>query len=287
MIEPGAVLGILGGGQLARMFAHAAHRLGYRVAVLDPAADCPAAGAADTHLCAPLDDPATWESMARLCSAVTIETENVPPQALRTIARRAPVAPDAHALQIAQDRIREKTALSSWRIPVARHAVLRGMRDLRAGLHALLPGILKASRFGYDGKGQRRVATPKELREAFEAFDGAPCVLEALQPLCAEFSVILARDARGKSAVFPIPLNQHRGGILDLTVAPAPLPESQEVMARSIALDIARRLDYRGVLCVEFFALHDGTLVVNEIAPRPHNSGHFTIEACETSQFEQ
>ena len=287
MIAPGATLGVLGGGQLGRMFAMAAHRLGYRVAVLDPDRDCPAAGVANIHVCAPLDDQAAWRRFANACAALTIETESVPVEALQFFADRMPVAPGPKALHITQDRAREKQFLAANRFAVAPFCVIGSNHDVEGqDIDALLPGLLKASRFGYDGKGQYAVASRRELSSAARQL-GGPGVLEQRVELAAELSVILARSADGDTAVFPVPLNRHTSGILDLSLVPAPLPQALSTQAVAEALRLAELLDYRGVLCVEFFVSADGRLLVNEIAPRPHNSGHFSLDACHTSQFEQ
>ena len=287
MIAPGATLGVLGGGQLGRMFAMAAHRLGYRVAVLDPDHDCPASGVANIHICTPLDDRAGWQRFAQACAAVTIETESVPVEALQFIASRVPVAPGARALHITQDRVREKRFLAANGFDIVPFCAIGpnhkpGIQEL----DALLPGLLKSSRFGYDGKGQYAVGSRAELSEAALQLNG-PGVLERRVELAAEFSVILARSAQGDIAVHPVPLNRHAAGILDLSVVPAPLSEALKDKAVAEAIRLAALLDYRGVLCVEFFLTAEGRLLINEIAPRPHNSGHFTIDACHTSQFEQ
>jgi len=289
LIAPGQWLGILGGGQLGRMFCHAAQVMGYRVAVLDPDADSPAGAVADRHLLAAYTDDAALDELAALCEAVTTEFENVPAESLRRLAaagRR--VGPAADAVAVTQDRIAEKTFVASLGIPVAPHIAVRSVEDLAAPPAHLFPGILKLARLGYDGKGQALVASEEEAREAFVRFGSAPCVLEARLPLAYEISVVVARGFDGETAAFPVSRNEHRGGILAVSCAPAPaLPErvADEVarMGRSIALG----LDYHGVLCVEFFVLEDGSLVVNEMAPRPHNSGHYTIEACASSQFAQ
>lgn len=287
MIAPGAWLGVLGGGQLGRMFAMAAHGLGYRVAVVDPDPECPAAGAADRLFCSALDDRAAWRELARLCAGVTVETENAPAAALRYLARRVRVAPGADALEITQNRAAEKRFLAAKGFPVTPFQILEKQEDLTApGVAALLPGLLKASRFGYDGRGQVPVETPEDLSQAFAQLGGA-CVLEQRLELAAELSVILARGGDGSVAVHPVPLNRHVAGILDLSLAPAPIAAPVRRNAVAQAKRIANALDYRGVLCVEFFLLEEGRLLVNEIAPRPHNSGHFTIDACRTSQFEQ
>jgi 5-(carboxyamino)imidazole ribonucleotide synthase len=287
MITPGATLGVLGGGQLGRMFAMAAHRLGYRVAVLDPDRDCPAAGVANIHVCAALDDREAWHALAGECAAITIETESVPAEALKYFSTRMPVAPGERALYITQDRAREKYFLATNGFATAPYSEIKTPADAeRQGIDALLPGLLKASRFGYDGKGQHVVRSRRELAGAARQLDGSG-VLEQRVELAAELSVIVARSADGDTAVHPVPLNRHVSGILDLSLVPAPLP--QDISSRAVAesLRLATLLDYRGVLCVEFFLTAEGRLLVNEIAPRPHNSGHFTLDACRTSQFEQ
>jgi 5-(carboxyamino)imidazole ribonucleotide synthase len=287
VIAPGATLGVLGGGQLGRMFAMAAHRFGYRVAVLDPDHDCPAACVANVHICAALDDHEAWQALASECAAITIETESVPAEALKYFGARMPVAPGERAIYIAQDRMREKHFLAANGFATVPYRAIRTQIDAESqDIDALLPGLLKASCFGYDGKGQYVVRSRQELASALRQLGGTS-VLEKRVELAAELSVILARSAGGDTAVFPVPLNRHASGILDLSIVPSPLP--QELRAKAIAesLRLAALLDYCGVLCVEFFLTRDGRLLVNEIAPRPHNSGHFTLDACHTSQFEQ
>jgi len=287
MITPGATLGVLGGGQLGRMFAMAAHRLGYRVAVLDPDRDCPAAGVANIHVCAALDDAEAWHALAGECAAITIETESVPAEALKYFSTRMPVAPGERALYITQDRTREKYFLATNGFATAPYREIKTPADAEhQGIDALLPGLLKASRFGYDGKGQHVVRSRQELASAARQLDG-PGVLEQRVELAAELSVIVARSANGDTAVHPVPLNRHVSGILDLSLVPAPLPRDISRRAVAESLRLAALLDYCGVLCVEFFLTAEGRLLVNEIAPRPHNSGHFTLDACRTSQFEQ
>jgi 5-(carboxyamino)imidazole ribonucleotide synthase len=287
-IAPGGWLGLLGGGQLGRMFCHAAQSLGYKVAVLDPAADGPAAMVADRHIQAAYDDAAGLAALAELCPAVTTEFENVPADSLRALSARCRVSPAADAVAIVQDRIAEKTFIASQGIPVAPHAAVRGEADLQAAPDALFPGILKVARLGYDGKGQARVKTREEALAAFAEFQGVPCVLEALLPLDYEISVVLARGFDGADVAYPVSRNVHRDGILAVsTVVGDTDPSPHREAATQAARAIARGLGYYGVLCVEFFVLADGRLVVNEIAPRPHNSGHYSIDACVTSQFEQ
>ncbi|MFO1395874.1 MAG: 5-(carboxyamino)imidazole ribonucleotide synthase [Burkholderiales bacterium] len=287
MIAPGAWLGLLGGGQLGRMFCMAAQSLGYKVAVLDPGADGPAATVADRHIAADYLDAQGLAELAAVAAAATTEFENVPAAALDFLSRTARVTPAAASVAIAQDRISEKTFLTGNGFPVAPFAVLRSEADVAAIGPALLPGIVKSARFGYDGKGQARVATRDEVHAAWQGMRGQPCVLEQRIDLACEVSVIVARNERGETATWPVAENQHRDGILDVSIVPARVPAALAAEARAIATRVAAALDYRGVLCVEMFVDRAGTVLVNEIAPRPHNSGHYTIDACVTSQFEQ
>ena len=288
MIAPGAWLGVLGGGQLGRMFAMAAHRLGYRVMVLDPDPLSTAGAVADRHVCAALDDRTALDEMARICAAVTVETENAPTPALEHLARDVVVSPAAHCVAIAQDRIREKQFISELGLSPAPYAEVSSASDLDAlDIAALLPGVLKLSRFGYDGKGQARVSTAEQARAAFERMGSVPCVLERRINLRMELSVILARSGDGQTALWPVAENRHKDGILDLSIVPARIPVPLAAQACAAALKIAEALSYQGVLCVEFFVDESGALLINEFAPRPHNSGHGTLDASRTSQFEQ
>jgi 5-(carboxyamino)imidazole ribonucleotide synthase len=287
IVSPGAWLGLLGGGQLGRMFCMAAQSLGYKVAVLDPGAHSPAGGVADRHIRADYLDPKGLAELAALAAAVTTEFENVPAAALDYLSRTARVSPAAASVAIAQDRISEKTFLAGHGFAVAPFAVLRSEADARAIDGSLIPGIVKSARLGYDGKGQIRVTTRDEGLAAFRAMEGAPCVLEQVVALACEVSVIVARNDRGETATWPVAENRHRDGILDVSVVPARVSPALAAQARATATAIAEKLDYRGVLCVEIFVTANDRLLVNEIAPRPHNSGHYTIDACVTSQFEQ
>ena len=288
MIAPDAWLGVLGGGQLGRMFAMAAHRLGYRVLVLDPDSLSAAGAVADRHICAGLDDATALDEMAHICAAVTVETENAPTAALERLAREVVVSPAPNCVAIAQDRIREKRFISELGLSPAPYAVVTSAADLDGtNIAALLPGVLKLSRFGYDGKGQARIATPEQARAAFDAMGGAPCVLERRIDLRLELSVVLARGGDGRTALWPVAENRHKDGILDLSIVPARIPAALAAQASEAALTIAEALSYQGVLCVEFFVDEAGILLVNEFAPRPHNSGHGTLDASRTSQFEQ
>ena len=289
-IDPGEWLGLMGGGQLGRMFTHAAQALGFRICVLDPTPDSPAGQAADEQIVASYDDPAALDQLAARCGAVTTEFENVPAGALSRLAQRVRVSPAPDAVAVAQDRVLEKRFIAAQHIPVAPHAVITRIDDFRSVDPALLPGILKTARLGYDGKGQVRVASLEAAREAWSRLNGVACVLEKVLPLRQEVSCLVARGADGDSATFPIAENEHRNGILAVSVVPARISPELERQARHYATRIADALGYVGVLCVEFFVLEegaDGHLVVNEVAPRPHNSGHYTIDACVTSQFEQ
>ena len=286
-IPPGQWLGLLGGGQLGRMFCMAAQSLGYKVAVLDPGADSPAGNIADRHVHADYLDAAGLARLSSIARAATTEFENVPAAALEFLARTARVSPAAATVAIAQDRIREKGFLADHGFAVAPYAVLATARDAAAVDASLVPGIVKSARFGYDGKGQIRVTAASEVATAFRAMGNVPCVLERFVDLACEVSVIVARDAAGATATWPVAENRHRDGILDVSIVPARVPAELADQARAVATRVAAALDYRGVLCVELFVTRDGALLVNEIAPRPHNSGHYTIDACVTSQFEQ
>lgn len=287
MIFPDAMLGMLGGGQLGRMFTLAAHSMGYRVTVLDPDPLSPAGAIADVHLKAAYQDREALQQLADTCAAVTTEFENVPADSLRWLAAHCAVRPAGDSVAVAQDRIREKRFLAAGGTGVAPFAVIESEADLERIDTALLPGILKRARFGYDGKGQAGVATPGEARKAYAALGAEPCVLEQRVALQCEVSVIVARGADGAAQSFPVAENRHRNGILDVTVVPARVAPALAREAQRLALDVAARLDYCGVLAVEFFVTRDGRVLANEIAPRPHNSGHYTIDACVTSQFEQ
>lgn len=289
-VPPGSWLGMVGGGQLGRMFCHAAQSLGYKVAVLDPAAGCPAEVVADRHIQAAYDDPAALELLGSLCAAVSTEFENVPAESLRRLARHCAVSPSGDAVAVVQDRILEKAFITQAGVPVAPYCAVTDRVHIAQAPANLFPGILKVARLGYDGKGQARVTSREAALEAFEAFGGVPCVLEAMLPLADEISVVMARGYDDACVVYTPAHNEHRDGILAVsTVDPAATQARQSLYAQAAqaARRIAGQLDYRGVLCVEFFILDDGSLVANEIAPRPHNSGHHTINACVSSQFDQ
>jgi len=286
-LPPGATLGVLGGGQLGRMFVHAAQTLGFDTLVLDPDQHSPAGVAAHYQLCAPYDDERALTEMAGRCDAVTTEFENVPAPSLASLARDIPVAPSADAVAICQDRAAEKAHFGRAGVPCAPHALIETPEQLAAVADDLLPGILKTARLGYDGKGQVTVVDRAALSEAWSQLRNVPCVLEKRLALDYELSIIVARGADGQVVTLPVQQNLHRGGILALTTVPAPdVTQSQSDQAIARATAIAESMGYVGVLCVEFFVLQDGSLVANEMAPRPHNSGHYSIDACDLSQFE-
>ena len=280
-------LGVMGGGQLGRMFVHAAQAMGLRVAVLDPDPHSPAGAAADVHVRADYLDEPGLQALAGQCDAVTTEFENVPAEALQRLAAQVGVAPAAEAVRICQDRAREKAHFVASGVPCAPYAVIDAAADLERVDDALFPALLKTARLGYDGKGQATVPDRAALAAAWQRLGGVPCVLEKRLPLHREISIIVARGRDGALVHLPVQQNLHRDGILAVTQVPAPdVPD--EVAARAIecAGQLAAGMHYVGVLCVEFFVLADGSLVANEMAPRPHNSGHYSIDACDVSQFE-
>jgi 5-(carboxyamino)imidazole ribonucleotide synthase len=286
-ILPGATLGVMGGGQLGRMFVHAAQQMGYFTAVLDPDASSPAGLVSHHHIRTPYLDEAGLAQLAQVSAAITTEFENVPAPALQRLAVSRFVAPAASAVAIAQDRAQEKAHFTRCGVPVAPHAVIETPGQLAAVKADLLPGILKTARLGYDGKGQVRVQTRAELAAAWDDLKRMPCVLEKMLPLAAEVSVIVARGADGQMVNFPVQRNLHRAGILAVTeVHEGNIDPALARQAVAATKSIAEGLAYVGVLCVEFFVLADGALVVNEMAPRPHNSGHYSIDACDQSQFD-
>jgi 5-(carboxyamino)imidazole ribonucleotide synthase len=287
VLLPGTTLGVMGGGQLGRMFVHAAQRMGYATAVLDPDEASPAGLVSHHHVRAEYLDDAGLDELARVSDAITTEFENVPAAALTKLAKTRPVAPGAYAVSIAQDRAREKSHFTRVGVPCAPHAVIETSRHLAAVTDDLFPGVLKTSKLGYDGKGQVRVATREELAAAWEGLKRVPCVLEKLLPLAFECSVIVARAHSGAMVHLPVQRNLHRDGILAVTeVHEACVSPEQASRAIEAARAVAQGLQYVGVLCVEFFGLEDGSLVVNEIAPRPHNSGHWSMDGSDVSQFE-
>jgi 5-(carboxyamino)imidazole ribonucleotide synthase len=287
MINPGEWLGVLGGGQLGRMFCMAAQSLGYRVCVLDPDKDSPAGAVAERQIRADYTDPAGLAQLSALCQAVTTEFENVPAQSLKHLAHECVVSPRADAVAIAQDRLAEKRYAMDCGLSAAPHQRIATSADVERADAALVPGVLKSARLGYDGKGQVRVARLDDLAEAWQSLARVECVLEKWMPIEREVSVVACRGLDGASAVFPVSENEHRGGILAVSIVPARIDPALAARAQAEAIAVAERLDYVGVLCLEFFVLGDGRLLFNEMAPRPHNSGHYTIDACTSSQFEQ
>ncbi len=299
-VLPGATLGVLGGGQLGRMFAHAAQQLGYRTVVLDPEADSPAGHISHRHLQAAYLDDEALAQLAACADAITTEFENVPAAALRTLAEQRPVAPGAEMVALAQDRAVEKEHFARCGVACGAWARIDDAAQLdavAAQRPELFPGILKTARLGYDGKGQAQVAAAAALARAWHELGGVPCVLEQKLPLAFELSIVLARGRGGQIVQFPAQRNLHRGGILAVTeVFEGNVPRALEASAVAAAVSIANAMRYVGVLCVEFFVLEDAAaaagagnafrLLANEMAPRPHNSAHYTIDACSVSQFE-
>jgi 5-(carboxyamino)imidazole ribonucleotide synthase len=285
-IAPPATIGMLGGGQLGRYALVAARLAGYRTIVLDPDPAAPAGRVADEQLVAAYDDGAALDELARRCAVVTTEFENPPASALLRLARDVVVAPAAAAVAIAQDRVAEKTALAHAGIPVTAFVALTEDADLAAATALGVPAIVKTARLGYDGKGQRVVDHPGGLAAAWGELDRVPSIVERRVDLDAEVSAVIARSADGAIATYPLAENVHVDGILDLTVVPARVDPAIAQQARRIATQVAEALDYVGILAVELF-VSAGRLLVNELAPRPHNSGHWTLDAAQTSQFSQ
>ncbi|HNA30124.1 MAG TPA: 5-(carboxyamino)imidazole ribonucleotide synthase [Thiobacillaceae bacterium] len=285
---PGATLGVLGGGQLGRMFTLAAKVMGYKVVVLDPDPSSPAGQLADVHLKADYRDAVALLRMGGLCQAITTEFENVPAESLEMLAKHCRVAPAAAVLAVAQDRLAEKSRARAFGCDTAPFANIETTADLaEAWTRIGAPALLKTRRLGYDGKGQVRVDSLEALAAAFDGLGGVPCLLEGFLPLEREVSVVLARNDQDQLAFFPLAENRHRAGILDYSIVPARVSATVADRALDMAARIARGLDYVGVMAVEFFVLADGRIVFNEMAPRPHNSGHYTLDACATDQFQQ
>lgn len=287
-LPPGSTIGVLGGGQLGRMLALAAAPLGLKVAVFAPEADAPAFDVCAWHVCAPWHDVAALARFGTRCDVVTLEFENVPVTVLEQLAGVVPVRPGPRSLALTQDRLVEKRFIAGLGLTPAPFAPVDSLADLEAALERLgAPAILKTRRLGYDGRGQVSLATPGEAAAAWATIGGAPAVLEGFVTFAWETSVVLARGADGAIATYDCPHNTHAGGILRSSVVPAPLPPGVAAAAHAAAVTLAESLDHVGVMAVEFFVGADGALRVNEIAPRVHNSGHWTIEGARTSQFEQ
>lgn len=285
---PGAKLGVIGGGQLGRYFVWEARRLGYQTWVLDPDASAPAMQIAEHALVAAYDDQAALNTLAEQCDAVSIEFENVPAQSLEFLATRTRVAPSANAIRVAQDRALEKSQALQFGLQPVPYAVIEKLSDVSAALEKVdLPAIIKTSRLGYDGKGQVVCSSEEDVRKAFDQLNHASCVLEHRIDLAAEVSVILARGYDGQVQVFPISRNVHENGILATSLVPSGVDPKILDEATALAIALAEGLDYIGVLAVEFFVDSKGSVLFNEMAPRPHNSGHYTLDATHSSQFEQ
>ena len=284
-VLPGSTIGILGGGQLGRMLAQVAQQLGYRAEVLSPGANTPAGSVADAEHTSPYTDLGAVAAFARRVQVVTVEFENISVTALEAAAIYAPVRPGWQVLYTAQNRLREKTFLARCGLPTAPFRPIRSTADLEPAAHELgFPAVLKTAGFGYDGKGQRVVRTSREAEAAFAELD-SECILEAFVDFAAELSVVGARAADGTFIHFAVTENRHREHILDVSLAPADVSAVVAERAVSLTRAVMETLGVVGVLCVEFFLTREGTVLINEIAPRPHNSGHLTIEACDVSQF--
>jgi 5-(carboxyamino)imidazole ribonucleotide synthase len=293
-ILPGSTIGLLGGGQLGRMFALAARKMGYRVHTVDPMPDSPTGQISDREFNVPFTDIATLTEFARGVDVVTYEFENIPVEALDALASRVLLRPGRNVLYTTQNRLREKQFLQASGFPIAPFRVVQSEAELREAAQALgCPCVLKTADFGYDGKGQQKITYESDLTDVWKRHDMYTGVLEAWVPFAAELSVVVARgqlqveDEERQTLAFPPTLNEHENHILATSVAPAPLADSILARAQSIAAAIARELDVVGLLAVEFFLTKRGDLLVNELAPRPHNSGHYSFDACVTSQFEQ
>jgi len=288
MILPGATLGMLGGGQLGRMFVTAAQTMGYKVIVLEPDVNSPAGIIADQHLIAKYTDEDALAQLAEQCDAVTTEFENIPATVLSFLEAKTVVHPSSKALSSTQNRLVEKAFIESLGINVAPYAAIRSMADIDNIADTFqFPAIIKAASFGYDGKGQAVCQTADDVRAAFTALKQVECVLEQRINLEREISTVLARSQSGEVTNFPVAENVHVNGILHSTTVPSSVPAEQAQKAIEMADTIADGLGYVGTMAVEFFISKEGDILANEIAPRPHNSGHFTLDACETSQFEQ
>jgi 5-(carboxyamino)imidazole ribonucleotide synthase len=285
---PGATIGLMGSGQLGRMFAIAARRMGYRVHVFSPEKDTPAGQFADREIAASYEDETAVRSFAQGVDVLTFEFENIPRQTIDWCTAECEVRPAGSILHIAQNRLREKDFLSSGSIPVAPYRAVRNASNLASALEEIgTPAILKSAAFGYDGKGQRFLEARNRVEEIWSERPGDELILEGAIDFEKEVSVIVGRGITGEMATFPVCENLHRDHILDITVVPARVSRAVEESAADLARAIAEKLDLVGLLAVEMFLQRNGHLLVNELAPRPHNSGHWTIEGCATSQFEQ
>jgi len=287
-ILPGATLGVLGGGQLGRMFCMSARNMGYRTVVLDPDLKSPAAEVADHHLQASYTDSEALAEMASMCDVITTEFENVPAESLKFLSSHKPVHPSAEAVAIARHRIQEKDYARDSGLNPAPYAVIRSENDFDDAIAITgLPGIIKTTTMGYDGKGQQVINDKAQLESAFNDLGRVECVLERKMDLALEISVLLARNTQGEVACYPPAENEHVNGVLHKSIVPARVDEAVAEKARQQAIGLADKINYVGVLAVEFFITTDNQLIFNEMAPRPHNSGHYTMDAAVVSQFEQ
>ncbi len=288
VLLPGSTLGVLGGGQLGRMFCMAARNMGYRTVVLDPDSKSPAAEVADEHLQADYTDQQSLQKMAQLCDAITTEFENVPAESLKFLSSHKPVHPSAEAVAIARHRIVEKDYARNSGLKPAPYALITSADDFDAAIATTgLPGIIKTTTLGYDGKGQQVINDRAQLQQAFNDLGQVECVLERKMDLALEISVLLARNSAGEVACYPPAENEHVNGVLHKSIVPARVDEAIAERARQQAIGLANKINYVGVLAVEFFITTDDQLIFNEMAPRPHNSGHYTMDAAVVSQFEQ
>lgn len=288
MIKPGSTIGVFGSGQLGRMFAIAAREMGYRVATFSPESDTPTGHIADTEIVAPYEDLDKVREFARQVDVVTFEFENVPFETVRTASEFSPVHPRGEVLHTTQNRLREKTFLAQNGFPVTPFRHIKTLDDLRAAIIEIgLPCVLKTAGFGYDGKGQVKIKNSDDIEAAFGAIGGQEAVLEQFIDFEKEVSVVAARDRQGNFVHYGVIENTHQNHILDISFAPAAIPTKIFVDATEVTAGLLEALDVVGVMCVEFFVTKNGGLLINELAPRPHNSGHLTIDACMTSQFEQ
>jgi 5-(carboxyamino)imidazole ribonucleotide synthase len=284
-VKPGSVLGILGGGQLGRMFAMSAHAMGYQVAVLDPDSNSPAGAISEHHIQADYEDEKALDQLIALCGSISTEFENVPSKVMEYLEAKVQGYPPANAVAIAQNRMKEKTFFLDNGIATTPFISVESVDDLD-NVDLNFPCILKTAKFGYDGKGQVVCKTVVDAKKGFQLLN-MPCILEQMVALEREVSVILARGVDSEIAYFPIAENVHKNGILDTTTVPANINSDLEQQIKTLAYNVATAINYVGVLAIEFFISKTGKVMVNEMAPRPHNSGHYTMNACHTSQFEQ
>lgn len=286
IILPPQCLGVMGGGQLARMFAISAKQMGYKVAILDPDLNCPAKQFADYHITTAYTDKDGLDQLAKIADVISTEFENVPADSLQYLSKSVPVYPAHTAVKITQNRLAEKQFFNHNQIATTRYYSIDHITDIKNITLDIFPGILKTNTLGYDGKGQIVVSNVDELEKAFIDLNKVPCILEKRIDLKLEASVIVARNSSEKIA-YPVVENIHKNGILELTIAPARIDSNLAQTITNMGLTIIEKLDYIGILAIEFFISKDNKIFANEMAPRPHNSGHYTIDACITSQFEQ